>query len=133
MKQTITVYHGTNQVFTEFDFSKAGLSTSDICNTSTYGAFFTENITYARDYAKYATYNGGQEVILQAEIHIQYPLEITEAELAELENPEEYKQFIIDDGYDGLIIYTTHGEIEYCCFYPEQIKSLTCLTDVMPT
>lgn len=117
------VYHGTNKEFSKFDFSLIGTNTDDL-DAANLGICFTENKSYAMDYATYSALDGGEPIIIKAEINIENPCEFSADDLnrfCEQYGATEYRQMLINDGYDGIINFTG-DEKEYICFYPEQIK-----------
>lgn len=121
------VYHGTNSEFQKFDFGKLGDNTLDMSPAGVMGAFFTNSLRYASDYAAYAAQNGGEPTILVANIKIENPADYNNIDLEALESPEaalELKEMLIAEGYDGLRIDTSYGETEYCVFSQNQIKSI---------
>jgi len=123
----IPCYHGTNTFFKNPDFSKIGENTSDLNNVNI-GFCLTNNKKYAMNYAKYRSIDGGQPIILKAYIYINNPFEITNTELEDVcidvESAINFKNQIISEGYDSIIIYTNDGNEEYCIFDESQVHIL---------
>lgn len=125
------LYHGTNNKFETVDFSKAGSVTEDMSCTGGLGFWMTENLEYARCYARNAAFNGGEAVVLVVEVddsNFDNTWEPTslEAFVAEVGANEARRTMMDDEGHNGLINYTDFGT-EYCAFDNDSIISISTL------
>ena len=144
--EPLIVYHGTNKAFNEFKLSFGGRNTND---NGKLGFYFTESSTLAQAFCrkKWDNENSRLKVggnILPVYLSIKNPKVITAKQFVMIPyDINEYRDFQIEQGYDGLIIEPFSAEDaqawirmfgdnsacmefssnQYCAFYPEQIKS----------
>ena len=119
-----TVKHGTpNKDFESFDLSKTGSNTD--AGWSGKGFYFYGNAdAYASQYA------GRDGIVIDAFLNIRDPYYISESERRKLiesdslEASEEFRDELIDEGYDG-VFYNGDLDEEWTAFDPNQIKSAT--------
>lgn len=150
----LVVYHGTNKNFNEFirplTSKKDKIAGKIKSPLGILGSYFTGSTDLATDFARYKWSNFDSPLKKGANIYpvylsLQNPKEIDVNEMVQLSNRideslEQYRNYLIKAGYDGLIIKRPKlGEDfwastyvmqemptdQYVAFYPEQIKSAT--------
>ena len=110
------VYHGTTEQFTVFDMDK-GRSTMDI-----QGAFFSP---WEEDSAGYGDNVGAFYLSIQNPADEQTAYKALRIFQGQNEAGKKARNYLIKQGYDGVINGVQGQPDEYIAFYPEQIKSAT--------
>jgi 8-oxo-dGTP pyrophosphatase MutT (NUDIX family) len=132
--EPLVCYHGTNNEFNQFDIDKIGYST----DSGMYGKgfYFSNKIEYA---IEYANRKGQKGFLMRCFLNIKKPLEIkTKFDIPTMPQPQtieemkiadklysnNFRNFLINKRYDGVIIslgYTERNK-EFVVLQPEQIK-----------
>jgi N12 class adenine-specific DNA methylase len=113
--QPIKMYHATGADFTEFDLERSGKGTSH--PTAAMGFFFTNDRGHA------ATKYGDN--VMEVYLAIERPYLMTDADLRRIDGVEEAKAFrekLIAQGYDGIVMPNETSTRYVAAFYPDQIK-----------
>lgn len=124
------VYHGTDAEFTAFSKEKLGAAhTTDeyeevFAAVSKLGFFATDSIEYAKEYS---TKKKAMELYysIKNPYVMSYQDFYTYYEEGGEEAIQDFKDELVEEGYDGIVAYTSDGYTEYIAFEAEQIKSAT--------
>ena len=113
----LVVYHGTNDIFSEFNPARAALSTRGA--SGSLGVFFTPDPIGAGHYG-----SGEQGSIIAAYLSISNPITLSEEAYRRATNSKAdtraFREEILQKGYDGAIVPHLN---EWIAFHSTQIKS----------
>ena len=143
----LLVYHGTTKNFTEFNLKHAGKNTTE---SGELGFFFTPDYSLSVDFTRHKWSKGEKSKlkknshVLSVYLSVKNPMIIGGRQFMLLNSISEYRAYLIEEGYDGLIIEkfdegdrTSYIRLwgkdgikefesnQYVAFYPNQIKSAT--------